>query len=89
MTRNFSLRLQIDLIAAADMKLTKRGIAARSVNELVRTVLLDFCATESEVDEYAAYQYIKEKFGKKNLTSKLPTVEEFKKLSDEVKGDLK
>lgn len=64
MTTNISLRIPLDLIVASDIKLTRRGNSVRSVNELVRTVLLEFCSDQAEVDDFAAYKYYERKFKK-------------------------
>lgn len=62
MTTNISLRIPIDLIASADLKLTKQGQSVNSVNELIRVVLLNFVTDQSEIDEFAAFKHYERRF---------------------------
>jgi len=79
MTTNISLRVPIDLIASADKKLAKRGQPVRSMNELIRVVLLEFCSTEGELDEFTAYKHYERRFRKVRQSQDAELVRELAK----------
>jgi len=79
MTTNISLRIPIDLIVSADKKLAKRGQKVRSVNELIRVVMLDFVSTEPDIDEFGAYKHYEFRFKKVKQTPNVNLVQELAK----------
>lgn len=79
MTTNISLRIPIDLIVSADKKLAKRGQKVRSINELIRTVMLDFVSTEPDTDEFSAYKHYEFRFKKVKQTPNADLVQELAK----------